>query len=145
MPQFRIRKVDSFRDALTRQISESVRIDLRGENVLNSKTEYSRCCLPRLTIDKEAWTTARKKQEEMVDVAAGAEEHDLQKDQDAVAAGQLDTVREARKRKSGAGGRKSKKRKLDPLQDWGVGEFADGGDGEYGEVMEESNDIQCWL
>ena len=37
-PRFRVKKVNSFRDPLTRQISESVRIDLRGENVLNSKT-----------------------------------------------------------------------------------------------------------
>ena len=29
-PRFRVRKVGSFGDALTRQISESVRIDLRG-------------------------------------------------------------------------------------------------------------------
>ena len=48
-PRFRIRLVRSFGDALTRQMSESVRIDLRGENVLNSRTEYFRCRLPRLT------------------------------------------------------------------------------------------------
>ena len=36
-PRFKVRKVSSFRDSLTRQISESVRIDLRGENVLTAR------------------------------------------------------------------------------------------------------------
>ena len=48
-PPFRIKVVSSFKDSMTRQISESVRIDLRGGGVLNSKTEYSRCRLPRLS------------------------------------------------------------------------------------------------
>ena len=32
-----------------------MRIDLRGENILNSKAEYSRCRVPRLRIDMEGW------------------------------------------------------------------------------------------
>ena len=39
-----------------------VRIDLRGGGVLNSKTEYSRCRIPRLVVDMEEWK--RKKSEE---------------------------------------------------------------------------------
>ena len=39
-----------------------MRINLRGENVLNYKTEYSRCRLPRLTIDREDWKTAKEKE-----------------------------------------------------------------------------------
>ena len=50
-PEFRFKLVRGFKDSLSRQISESVRIDMRG-NVLNSKTEYSRCRLPRLGIEK---------------------------------------------------------------------------------------------
>ena len=61
-PVFKMKVVGSFRDALTRQISESVRIDLRGGGVLNSKTEYSRCRIPRLVVDVEEWS--RKKAEE---------------------------------------------------------------------------------
>ena len=45
---------------MTRQISESVRIDMRGGGVLNSKTEYLRCILPRLVIDNEEWKKAKK-------------------------------------------------------------------------------------
>ena len=45
-PKFKIKVIGSFRDALSRQLSEAVRIDLRGGGVLNSKTEYSRCRAP---------------------------------------------------------------------------------------------------
>ena len=44
-PKFNIMVVASFQDAMSRQLSEAVRIDLRGENVLNSKSEYSKCKL----------------------------------------------------------------------------------------------------
>ena len=54
-PTFRIKVVQSFQDALSRQIGEAVRIDMRSENVLNSKSEYNRCRLPRLTINQEDW------------------------------------------------------------------------------------------
>ena len=54
-PKFTVKVVASFKDALTRQIAESVRIDMRGGRVLNSKTEYSRCHLPRLMVEKPDW------------------------------------------------------------------------------------------
>ena len=38
-PRFRIKKVGKFQDAMSRQLSESIRIELRGDNLLNSKTE----------------------------------------------------------------------------------------------------------
>ena len=60
MPKFKIRPVKVCQDALSRQVGESVRIDLRGGNVLNSKTEYSRFRLPRLTIDRDEWKKAKK-------------------------------------------------------------------------------------
>ena len=45
VPKFHFKVIGSFQDALTRQVSEAVRIDLRGGGVLNSKSEYSRCKL----------------------------------------------------------------------------------------------------
>jgi hypothetical protein len=51
-PQFFIQLVGTFHDALTRQVNEAVRIELRGENVLNSKAEFNRCRIPRLTVNK---------------------------------------------------------------------------------------------
>ena len=58
--KFKLKVVASFQDSLTRQISESVRIDLRGAGILNSKTEYSRCRLPRLVIDQEECRLMKK-------------------------------------------------------------------------------------
>ena len=54
MPRFRFRIVKSFSDCLSRQVAESVRIDLR-EGVLNSKSVYSRNRLPRLELEKTEW------------------------------------------------------------------------------------------
>ena len=54
-PQFHIKVVGSFRDTLSRQLSEAIRIDLRGGNVLNSKIVYTCCKIPRLVINKEEW------------------------------------------------------------------------------------------
>ena len=55
MPEFRFKIVKTFRDSLSRQVAESVRIDLRGVKVLNLKTVYSRNRLPRLEIEKPEW------------------------------------------------------------------------------------------
>jgi hypothetical protein len=76
MPRFKIRVVRTCQDALSRQVGESVRIDLRGGNVLNSRTEYSRCRLPRLTIDREEWKTAKEKEKKVSeeDAATGVDE-----------------------------------------------------------------------
>ena len=61
-PKFSMNVVGSYKDALSRQLSESVRIDLRGGGVLNSKTEYSRFRIPYLGVDMDEWK--RKKAEE---------------------------------------------------------------------------------
>ena len=53
----------SFQDPLSRQLSEAVRIDLRGEGILNSKGEFNRCKVPRLTVDLEGWTKKKKVEE----------------------------------------------------------------------------------
>ena len=55
MPEFRFKIVRSFKDSLSRQVAESIRIDLRGGNVLNSRTVYSRNRLPRLELEKPEW------------------------------------------------------------------------------------------
>ena len=52
-PKFNIKIISTFKDPLTRQVAESIRIERRGAEILNSKSEYSRCNLPRLTIEKE--------------------------------------------------------------------------------------------
>ena len=55
--------INSFQDSLTRQLAESVRIDRRGSNILNSRSEYYRCQVPRLQIDQEVWNLKEKDRE----------------------------------------------------------------------------------
>ena len=55
MPRFGFRVAKTFSDCLTRQVAESVRIDMRGGQVLNSKTVYSRCKITRLVVDTSEW------------------------------------------------------------------------------------------
>ena len=54
MPVFKFKIVKSFRDSLSRQVAEGVRIDLRV-GVMNSKTVYSRNRLPRQEVEKPEW------------------------------------------------------------------------------------------
>ena len=66
-PKFKFKIISSFSDPLTRQISEAVRIEQRGDLILNSKSEFNRCQVPRLKIDMEGWKAGkeREKQEKM--------------------------------------------------------------------------------
>ena len=52
MPIFKFNIVKSFKDSLSRQVAESVRIDLRVGAI---KTMYSRNRLPRLEVEKPQW------------------------------------------------------------------------------------------
>ena len=54
-PKFIFKIVKSFQDPLTRKLAEAVRIEIRGEDILNSKAEFFRCRVPRLRIDMEGW------------------------------------------------------------------------------------------
>ena len=59
-PKFMFKIIKTFQDPLSRQLAEAVRIDLRGEHVLNSRFEYSRCKVPCLTVDLVGWTNSKK-------------------------------------------------------------------------------------
>ena len=50
-PEFIMKVVKFYRTALSRQVAEAVRIKRRGE-VLNSRTEYNRCSIQRLTLEQ---------------------------------------------------------------------------------------------
>ena len=53
--KFKFRIIKSFQDPLTRQLAEAVRIKMSGEGILNSKSEFNRCRIPRLKINLEEW------------------------------------------------------------------------------------------
>ena len=53
-PKFHLRPVRYYRTALGRQVGEAVRIRRRGEgNLLNSKTEFNRCHITRLSLPQK--------------------------------------------------------------------------------------------
>ena len=119
-PQFKFKVVASFKDALTRQVSEAVRIELRGGGVLNSKSEYSRCRIPRLTIDQEEWKNMKKAERKEIEPPAQApiqnEEIDEEQDESTIEGAGCDD----RKRKENiTESSKSKRRKLEDGPSWG--------------------------
>ena len=63
-PNFIMRMVGTYKTALGRQVGEAVRIRRRGgaTGILNSKTEYSRCHIPRLQVEKEEETQKREQE-----------------------------------------------------------------------------------
>ena len=67
-PRFRFKLISSFKDALTRQITEAVRIERGGGEILNSKSEFNRCRIPRLRIDLEEWNLMKKKRVELMEI-----------------------------------------------------------------------------
>ena len=54
-PNFVMRAIKYYRTALSRQIGEACRIRRRGGqgNILNSKSEYDRCRIPRLIVEEQ--------------------------------------------------------------------------------------------
>ena len=75
-PDFYFKMVSSHRSALSRQVREAVRIRRRGgENmILNSRSEFNRCHIPRLTIQEEDMEDRKvreaREQEEMATMSA---------------------------------------------------------------------------
>ena len=67
--KFTMKVVGSHRSALSRQISEAVRIRRRGgeSRILNSKAEYNRSHIPRLRVELEEETVEREKDIKMLE------------------------------------------------------------------------------
>jgi hypothetical protein len=61
-PKFKFKIISFFSDPLNRQISEAVRIEQRGDLLLNSKSEFNRCRVPRLKIDMEGWNAGKERE-----------------------------------------------------------------------------------
>ena len=116
-PRFHFKIIQTFQDPLSRQLAEAVRIDLRGDGVLNSKAEYNRCRVPRLKINMEEWNGKVKegnKKLKVDDMNKEMENSLLEKDL-------------KRKEMEPPKGRKSKRRKLAKLEGWGEQKTEDDG------------------
>ena len=128
-PKFRVEVVGSYQDAMTRQIAEAVRIDLRGEDVLNSKSEYSRCKIPRLVIDQDDWRINKKKEkaelepkmvEVVVEVTEDGEETTVVLEEE-IEFGMIENRSKINKRRKAdeTGQPAKKKKKFENLSNWG--------------------------
>ena len=123
-PAFRYKVIATFKDPMTRQLSEAVRIELRGSEVLNSKSEYSRCRVPRLRVDLEGWKQNQSKESSNQGEANQNEETEINLQGEGT---------NKRKKDQEEGGnmpsttRRSKRRKLECLVGWGEGTSLQGG------------------
>ena len=127
-PEFKFTIIKTFQDPLTRQLSEAVRIERRGEEILNSKSEFSRCRVPRLRVDMEGWKEKKKTLEQEAGITSSrtssqlvepsiqeVEEKRLQEE------AELSLSERDIKRKTGMQeGSKSKRRKLAKVAGWGL-------------------------
>ena len=59
-PPFKIKVIGSYKDCLTRQVSEALKIHNSKDELLNSKNEYASNHLSRIVVDMDS--VARKKQ-----------------------------------------------------------------------------------
>ena len=116
--------VSSFSDPLTRQLAEVDRIENRGADILNSKSEFSRCKIPRLRLDMEEWQNNKKKISTLQEEKAFVKESPVGQDADQGLLRDLDMLetearRMEKKRKGNEQERKSKRRRLEKMVGWG--------------------------
>ena len=135
-PQFHMRVVSYHRSALNRQGKEAVRIRRRGgaSSILNSRSEFNRCHIPRLVFEEEEEETTKMREQheklEMEKLMKAMEQEDLSWEERKSTAWSLVVKKRRRERTSGEQGsqeggepgerRKSKKLKYAKLgEDWG--------------------------
>ena len=69
LPPFTITILRSFKDCLTRQVSEAVTMYLSKDKLLNSKNEYVQNCISRVTVEEDKYQRKlRERQEEQEDL-----------------------------------------------------------------------------
>ena len=123
-PKFKFRIVKTFQDPLTRQLAEAVRIELRGEDILNSKSEFSRCRVPRLRIDMEGWQkkTADKDERKRKDeqsIQLEEDHHHLIEEERLRGEAEESLMEKDLKRKADNKESKRKRRKVERIEGWG--------------------------
>ena len=64
IPPWRFRTVSSFKDCLTRQLTEAVAISLSGDTLLNGKFDYLSNCITRVTVNEDAYEKKRREMRE---------------------------------------------------------------------------------
>ena len=63
-PPFRIKMIKRYRDCLSRQIGEALRIYYSKDQLLNSKNEYVQNCISRVVANEESWQRRERERKE---------------------------------------------------------------------------------
>ena len=63
-PTFRLKIFKKFKDCLSRQVAEAIKILTTKDSVLNSKNEYLNNCLPRIVVDESRLERLMREQRE---------------------------------------------------------------------------------
>ena len=141
---------------MSRQLSEAVRIELRGSDILNSKAEYNKSRIPRLRVDMEGWKQKQQsldKDKEPTNLMEGSEEQDYE----------ISITERVQKRKGGSEDteikqKKPKRIKLDKLEGspvlqhiveeilpdgwWQEGVNAENNNGEHKRALSPQSDVR---
>ena len=69
---FQFQIIRTYRDCLSRQVSEALKIQNTGDEILNSKNEYASNCLARIVVDMDKYERKKmdRKEEEEEKLAA---------------------------------------------------------------------------
>ena len=63
-PPFSFKITGQFKDCLSRQIMEAIKIQYSRDNILNSKCEYLQNCITRLVVNEEDWEKKERERRE---------------------------------------------------------------------------------
>ena len=76
-PPFAFKVITQYKDCLSRQIGEAIKIQRTTDNILNSKCEYLSNCLTRLTVLEDDWERRRREKDE--EIAENEEKAELER------------------------------------------------------------------
>ena len=67
MPRMEFKITGRFEDALSRQVAEAMDIFYSRDRILNSKSEYIKNCISRLTLNETEWERKERERREEAD------------------------------------------------------------------------------
>ena len=67
MPPWSFKTLRSFKDCLTRQLTEAVAISLSSDSLLNGKCDYLANCISRVTVDEDEYDKKKREIKEELD------------------------------------------------------------------------------
>ena len=63
-PRFKFAVIGVFKDCLSRQVAEAMRLMMTNDSILNSKNEYLQNCIPRIVVEESKFERMQREREE---------------------------------------------------------------------------------